>query len=87
MLELLEEERANVHIAQQIYDLRTEAGLSQLQLAKLAGTQPSAICRLEDADYGGHSVAMLQRIALALNRRVQVRFVSRKARKRAPGVN
>lgn len=75
MLRLLEEERANADIARQIYDLRSKAGLSQKQLAKLVGTQPSAICRLEDADYDGHSVSMLQRIAVALNRRVQIRFV------------
>ena len=75
MLRLLEEERANASIARQIYDLRSKAGLSQKQLAKLVGTQPSAICRLEDADYDGHSVSMLQRIAVALNKRVQIRFV------------
>ena len=81
MMELLEEERANADIAQQIYELRTKAGLSQKQLAKLVGTQASAICRLEDADYDGHSVAMLQRIAFALNKRVQVRFVPLKAKR------
>ena len=83
MMEMLEEERANADIAQQIYDLRTKAGLSQRQLAKLVGTQPSAICRLEDADYDGHSVAMLQRIAFVLGKRVKVRFVPLKANKRA----
>lgn len=83
MMEMLEEERANADIAQQIYDLRTKAGLSQRQLAKLVGTQPSAICRLEDADYDGHSVAMLQRIAFALGKRVKVRFVPLKTSKRA----
>jgi ribosome-binding protein aMBF1 (putative translation factor) len=81
MLRLLEEERANADIAQQIYDLRTEAGLSQRELATLVGTQPSAICRLEDADYHGHSLAMLQRIGVALNKHVQVRFVPRGGRK------
>jgi hypothetical protein len=33
------------------------------------------ICRLEDADYEGHSLAMPNRIATALNRRVEIRFV------------
>ena len=46
------------------------------QLAKLVGTTPSVICRLEDADYEGHSLAMLRRIAAALNKRVEIRFVS-----------
>ena len=83
MLKLLEEERASADIARQIYELRTKAGLSQRQLSKLVGTQPAAICRLEDADYDGHSVAMLQRIAFVLNKRVQVRFVPLKPKKRA----
>jgi transcriptional regulator with XRE-family HTH domain len=50
-------------------------GLSQRQLAKLVGTPASVICRLEDADYEGHSLAMLNRIATALNRRVEIHFV------------
>jgi hypothetical protein len=32
------------------------------------------ICRLEDADYEGHSLAMLRRIADALDQRVEIRF-------------
>ena len=34
-----------------------------------------ALWLCEDADYEGHSVAMLRRIAAALNRRVEIRFV------------
>ena len=71
----LETARANDHVARQIATLRTRAGLSQRQLAQLVGTTASVICRLEDADYEGHSVAMLNRIAAALNRRVEIRFV------------
>ncbi len=62
-------------VARKIVTLRTQAGLSQRQLAKLVGTTASVICRLEDADYEGHSLAMLNRIAVALNRRVEIRFV------------
>ena len=58
-----------------IHGLRTKAGLTQRQLAKLVGTTASVICRLEDADYEGHSLAMLTRIATALNRRVEIRFL------------
>src|SRR5438093_1698622 len=74
-LAALEEERANAEIARKIYALRTQAGLTQRQLAKLVGTSASAICRLEDADYEGHSLAMLRRIAAALNQRAEIRFV------------
>lgn len=76
MLAMLEEVRASDHIARKIYDLRTVAGLTQRQLAKLVGTTASVICRLEDADYEGHSLAMLNRIAAALNKRVKIEFVS-----------
>ena len=60
----MEEERANDEIARKILALRTKAGLTQTQLGKLVGTIASVICRLEDADYEGHSLAMLRRIAL-----------------------
>jgi transcriptional regulator with XRE-family HTH domain len=62
-------------VARKIYDLRNKAGLSQRALAKMVGTSASAICRLEDADYAGHSLAMLNRIAEALDQRVEIRFV------------
>ena len=71
----LEKIRADNAIARKIYDLRTKAGLSQRALAELVGTTASVICRLEDADYEGHSLAMLNRIAAALDKRVEIRFV------------
>jgi len=76
MADLLEQERANLDIARKIYDLRTKAKLSQGELAKKVGTTQSVISRLEDADYEGHSLAMLRRIAAALEKRVQIRFVA-----------
>src|SRR5438270_755540 len=75
MLAELEEARANDEVARKIHALRTEAGLTQRQLAKLVGTTASVICRLEDADYEGHSLGMLRRIAAAMDRRVEIRFV------------
>lgn len=74
-LKNLEEARANEEIARKIHELRSTAGLTQTQLARLIGTTASVICRLEDADYQGHSLAMLRRIAGALNQRVEIRFV------------
>jgi hypothetical protein len=71
----LEEARANQEIARKIYKLRNAAGLTQAQLGKLTGTTASVICRLEDADYEGHSLAMLRRIGTALNQRVEIRFI------------
>ena len=79
-LAALEEARANAEIARKISTLRTQAGLTQRQLAKLVGTSASAICRLEDADYEGHSLAMLRRIAAALDKRVEIRFLPAKGK-------
>ena len=62
------------------YELRTKAGLSQRELAKRIGTSAANICRLENADYEGHSLSMLRRIAAALEMRVDVRFVPIRAR-------
>ena len=71
----LEEERANAEIARQIFDLRTEAGLTQRKLAKLVGTSTSVIDDLEEADYEGNALAMLRRIAASLNKRVEIKLV------------
>lgn len=49
-----------------IYEARTRAGLTQKQLAEQMGTRPPVIARLEDADYDGNSLPMLQRLANAL---------------------
>ncbi len=73
----LEEERQNAAIARKLYDLRTVADLTQKELADRVGTTTSVISRLEDADYEGHSLTMLRRVAAALDSDVQVRFTRR----------
>jgi transcriptional regulator with XRE-family HTH domain len=73
----VEDESFNADIAQQVYDLRTEAKLTQKELAELVGTQQSVISRIEDADYDGHSLTMLKRIARALNRRLKIDFCAK----------
>ena len=78
----LEKARADDHVARKINALRTEAGLTQRQLAKLVGTTASVICRLENADYDGHSLVMLNRIAAAMKCRVEIRFVREEGRAR-----
>lgn len=66
----LEAERLHAQAARTIYDLRKQAGLTQKELARLIGTTQSVISRLEDADYEGHSLSMLSRIAAALGQRL-----------------
>jgi ribosome-binding protein aMBF1 (putative translation factor) len=67
--------RRRFEIAQMIYDARTAAGLTQQQLAELIGTKQPVISQLENADYQGQSLAMLERIAEALHLEVQLRLV------------
>ena len=71
----LGEERSNNEIARGVRELRTQARLTQAELAKIVGTTASVICRLEDADYEGHSWALRRRIAAALNQRDEIRFI------------
>ena len=68
----------NAEIARKVFQLRTKAGLTQQEVAERVGTSKSAICRLEDADYEGHSLSMLKRIAEALDKRVEIRFLPAK---------
>ena len=82
-LAALEQARANDQVARKLTALRIAHRLSQRQLAKLIGTTASVICRLEDANYEGHSLAMLNRIAAALNQRVEIRFVPAERRLRS----
>lgn len=73
--EMVQVASVNAEVAQLIYAARTQAGLTQQDLAVLVNTQQPVIARLEDADYEGHSLSMLQRIAQALNRRVEIALV------------
>ena len=68
-------ESANANeVAQQLYALRERHALTQKELASLVGTTQSAIARLEDANYEGHSLSLLTRIATAVGERVRVTF-------------
>jgi len=77
MKKMVEEEFEKLQIGQQIYDLRKEANLTQEELADMVGTTGSVISRLESAEYDGHSVKMLQRIAAALGKKVTINIVDR----------
>jgi ribosome-binding protein aMBF1 (putative translation factor) len=74
--QLADQAMVNTEVAQLIYRVRSKANLTHKQLAEPVGTTQSVIARLEDADYDDHSLSMLQRIAAAVNKRLEVRFVS-----------
>jgi ribosome-binding protein aMBF1 (putative translation factor) len=74
--EMIAESSLNAELAQLIYQARTSAGLTQQQLAERIGTKQSVIARLEDAEYEGHSLSVLQRIAIALNQRLEIHLIA-----------
>lgn len=76
---MIEVAHVNIIVSEMIYEARNAAGLTQAALARRVGTTQSVISRLEDADYEGHSLTMLQRIAEALHLRLELRFVSESA--------
>jgi ribosome-binding protein aMBF1 (putative translation factor) len=54
-----------IDLALLVREMRESAGLTQSELAKKVATTQSVIARLEDAEYAGHSLTMLERIAAA----------------------
>jgi ribosome-binding protein aMBF1 (putative translation factor) len=54
-----------IDLALLVREMRENAGLTQTELARKVGSTQSAIARLEDAEYTGHSLTMLERIAFA----------------------
>ena len=54
-----------IDLALLLREMREDADLTQSELARKIGTTQSVIARLEDAEYAGHSLTMLERIATA----------------------
>jgi predicted transcriptional regulator len=73
--EMVKKASINAQVSSIVYDVRKQAGLTQRQLAELIGTTRSVIARLEDADYEGHSLSMLARIAAALDRKLEIKML------------
>ena len=61
-------------LGQLIYDLRSEAGLSQRELAERMGTTQSVISRLEEGGGAKNRLDTLARVATALDRHLIVSF-------------
>jgi transcriptional regulator with XRE-family HTH domain len=62
--------------AYQVARLRIMRGLTQEQLAELVGTKHSSIVRLENGN-AQPSLRFLQRIAIALEARLEIRLIPR----------
>ena len=63
-------------LGEYIRELRERKEVTQQQLADAIGTQRSAISRLESADYDGHSIELLRRIAKALQGKLIFRIAT-----------
>lgn len=74
---LVELESLHASVAEEIVEAREAANLSQVELARQAHMQQSNLARLEDADYHGHSLNTLHKVAWALGMRVDVKFYKR----------
>ncbi len=72
----IEQIKHDMEVGGLIHQAREAAGLTQRELAERVGTTQSVISNLESAEYQGHSMPMLRRIADALGMSVQVSFVA-----------
>lgn len=70
-----ERELTRLRLANQIMMLREERGLSQAELAARIGTKQSAVARMERDDYKSCRVSTLVKIATAVGRQLDIRFV------------
>jgi transcriptional regulator with XRE-family HTH domain len=70
-----EEESFKAEVAQQLYDLRDQAGLTHEQLAERVETEASVIEDIEEADYEFEHLEAIFRIATLLGKKIEVRFV------------
>ena len=72
--EIFEVESLKLSIGEQLIQLRMKAGLTQAQVAKKAGTTPSAISRYENAQYDRYEVNTLRKLAQACGGLFKVTF-------------
>lgn len=66
----------DLDLGQLMYDLRTEAGLSQRELADRMGTTQSVISRLEEGGGAKNRIDTLAGVATALGRHLVLSFPS-----------
>ncbi|MBD3397542.1 transcriptional regulator [Candidatus Micrarchaeota archaeon] len=63
---LYQKEQRRADVAQKVYDLRDQAGISRKKLADLAGVDEAVIEDIEEANYEGDFLSMASRINNAL---------------------
>ncbi len=76
--------RPEFEVISQVIALRNKRKMTQAELAKRIGTKQPSIARLESAGHAG-TIRLLQRVAEALDARLEVRLVPREHSKSANG--
>ncbi len=71
----LQVELLRAELAEQIRNLRTNAGMTREQLASRVRVTGSVIDDLEQARYKGDLLSMAARVAAVLHRSLEIRFV------------
>ena len=64
-------------VSLEIEQALAQAGLSQAELARRIGSSRSAISRLTNPFYWGHSLEVLRRVARALGSELEVKFTAK----------
>ncbi|MFA6349707.1 MAG: helix-turn-helix transcriptional regulator [Candidatus Omnitrophota bacterium] len=72
---MYDEVSAEMNIGEQIAQLRHNAKMSQLELAKKVYTSRTAIARYESGNYNRFNVSTLVRIARAFHKKLKISYV------------
>lgn len=76
MQEMIEESYINAEIGQLIYDTRIKEQVTAKELADRIGIQESVILDLEEGDYEGNALIILEKVAKVFYQKIQVQSVS-----------
>lgn len=68
------EEHVNMALAAQIKAIREQRGLTQEQLAELAGMKQERVCALENIEYSAWTMKTLRKLARAFDTHLSVEF-------------
>jgi len=74
MQQLLRDAEERLRLAIQLHELREREGMTQQEVADLAGTSRSVIARLEQPGYDKHTMSTLRKIAGALGYSMRIEF-------------
>jgi len=75
MQQMMLESLLSAKVGQLVFDARHQAGLTQEQLANLIGVDISVITDVEEADYEGNALLVLQKVATALNQKLKLDLI------------